>query len=396
MNNYTQTSRFQVALNRLPITYMSKPGIPAWDRVTPSAYLLAENITLNPTDRVLLMGCGHGAIAVPLASQLRLGELWLSDPSFIALHCSRLTLELNQVTNAHVSESLSLLPSQANTFNTVLIDLPKGRQLGQRWLVEAYGLLVPGGTVYMSGPNDMGIQSLIKDGQELFGNSGVLGYKKGSRLARFVKTHPASSSLPEWASKPGIAPGTWKSFTLKIDQDEFKIYSLPGVFSQDQLDDGTYFLLQHAPQPNGPSVLDLGCGAGLIGMVVATRIRNVYASPAIDLIDSNLLAVASAQKNLLANQIPSARAIPGDLLASIPDRRYHQIISNPPFHAGKEINFAITEALIAQSLAALEPGGELVLVANRFIRYDKLMKKLFPQVQILAEDKRYHIITGRK
>jgi 16S rRNA (guanine1207-N2)-methyltransferase len=43
-----------------------------------------------------------------------------------------------------------------------------------------------------------------------------------------------------------------------------------GVFSKDSLDDGTRFLLETIAQADlGEKILDLGCGAGPIGLILA-------------------------------------------------------------------------------------------------------------------------------
>lgn len=396
MSVYSNTHTFQTALDGGTVKFISKPGLPAWDTVTPSARLLAEQSTLSSSDRVLFLGCGHGAAAIPLARRLTRGEMWLHDPNLIALRCAQQTLEENRIHNVSLSYAIEPNPEQEDHIDTLLIDLPKGRKLGRRWLLQAYLLLRPGGKLYLAGSKEMGIVSLIKDGQELFNNVGILGYKKGARLAYFVKNPESTPTAPAWRAEPGIAPHTWSISSLEFGGQSYVIHSLPGVFSYDGLDTGTHLLLQHAPKPKGPRILDLGCGSGIIGMVMAKQAKQEGWQPYILMIDSNLLAVACAEQNILANHIIGARVEAGDLLEGRQGDQFDLILTNPPFHAGHEVDYAVTEALIHQSHAALAAGGELVLVANRFIRYNLLIERVFSHSRSLYQDNRFHILAATK
>lgn len=396
MIDYDQTQTFHVRLGSGMIDFISKPGIPEWDRVSAASHLLAEEHASTSNDRVYYLGCGHGAAAASIAKSLAHGEIWLNDPSVIALRCAKLTCEANQLKNAFIMEDPSLLPAQASSFQSVMIELPKGRQLGRRWLVEAHTLLVEGGSLYLAGANELGIQSLVKDANELFGNSGIIAYKKGARLAHCVKMDGAHHAPPGWRTEAGIAPGTWNSYRLELDQHSFEMRTLPGVFSQNGLDEGTRLLLKHMPAPFSGSVLDLGCGVGVIGMAVAHRLLAQGISPSITMVDSSLLAVACALENVRNSQIPGIQVLASDLLEALHGRQFEQILTNPPFHAGVEINYAISEALIAQSHAALVPGGELILVANRFIRYNTRIGALFRNVRCIYQNKQYHVLAATK
>ncbi len=68
------------------------------------------------------------------------------------------------------------------------------------------------------------------------------------------------------------------------------------VFATQRIDDGTLLLLQHLPDGEPRSVLDLGCGYGALGLPVAQRWPSAKAL----LIDRDLLAVAAAAHNAAA------------------------------------------------------------------------------------------------
>ncbi len=384
---YYQAQTFHADLAGQSIPFVSKPGLPGWSQVSPAAILLANTVQTPPAGQMLVLGCGHGALVVSLARQVPQGQVWATDDLATALSMTSKTLEINQVHNAQVFSSPSLSPG---TCHTAAMLLPKGRKLARRWLLQAYAALAPGGAFYLAGANDQGIQAVLKDASQLFGTTGIVGYKKGHRAARMLKPH-LPLAMPAWASEPGIAPGTWYQFEITINQQSFVIHSLPGVFSYDQLDDGTSLLLETLAVPQAGRVLDVGCGCGIIGMY-ASRLG----ASRVDLLDNNLLAIEAAQENISCNQIPAAQALAGDLLEPVSGRQYDLVLSNPPFHTGKEVDYQVAHTLIAHAHQVLRPGGQLTLVANRFIPYDHLMAQVFGSVQAVKETGRFHVLTSQK
>jgi len=387
---YYQIHEFEANLGGQKIRVNTKPGIPSWDQITPATRLLAE-ITYRPSaEHILLCGCGHGALAVALARQNPDSSLWLMDINFISLRMAELTLKANGVSNARVCEQPGIKASQMGYFDTVVLELPKGRKLARRWLVEAYAALKVGGEFYLAGANREGIQPVVKDTGVLFGNTTLLGYRKGCRAVRAVKTAP---DLPgaDWANEPGIALATWYEFKVEIGNSIFKLLSLPGVFSYDRVDEGTELLLANMKIPPGARVLDVGCGYGILGLYAAR-----FGAASVDMADVNLLAVSSAQENIILNNLPDAHAFPSDALSAIKDRQYDLVVTNPPFHSGKSVDYDIAQTFIADSWRVLVPGGRLVLVANKFIRYDRQMQSIFDQVEVLAETNKYHVLSGTK
>jgi 16S rRNA (guanine1207-N2)-methyltransferase len=387
--SYMQVQEFKVNLRGGEISVISKPGVPGWKQIFPATQLLVEHVKIDPDDSILLLGSSQGALAVHLARQLKHGDLVIQDHNFTALEMTRLTLEANSVSSFNVLQEVELPSELEHAFSKVIIQIPKGRLIIRRWLIQAYRALKTGGKVFIAGANAAGIQSTIKDAQALFGNGHILGYKKGNRVAEVIKDTQAGS--PEWTLLPGIAPGTWVSFEFCINDHTFSVRSLPGVFSYDRLDAGTEMLLKTTHITPGDEILDVGCGNGIIGTYAATMGAGI-----VHMVDNNLLAIASARETLAVNHVRNAKIFTGDLLEPVGSQMYNLVLSNPPFHAGFEVNYQISQAMIRQSNQSLHPGGRLIIVANRFIRYMDLIKDIFGNVSILQESGKYHVLSGLK
>ncbi len=387
---YYHTTRFSAVLGGQQIAVVSKPGLPEWDIIAPAAELLGNLVRPVHGENLLLLGCGHGALAAALAQQIAPGLVWATDDHIIALEMTSITAQANQVNNLRLLSQIDLPAELTEACQQVVMLLPKGRNLARRWLLQAWQALPPEGTFYLAGAKIEGIEPAIKDAQALFGEGSILGYKKGNRCARFFKNQPPDE-MPAWAELPGVKPGTWNTLDVRIDRLVLGLQTLPGVFSFNELDRGTQLLLEHLPDVTGEQVLDIGCGYGVIGLIAALR-----GAANVTLADSSLLAAACARKNQALNQVSNAQVVCADLLNFAPLAPYTLILTNPPFHSGKAVDYQITETLIQHAHLALPPGGRLVLVANRFIRYQRLMQAVFGSFTTLAETGKFQVLAATR
>lgn len=372
------------------ISIATKPGLPNWNELNPSAFLIAESFQAEPGQRILYLGIGHGAGAAALAKRFRQCQFVALDLNAIALKMSARTLTLNQLTNVRLVDWIDCAPEERGAFDQIIIDLPKGRQLAQRWLLLACEAARVGAFLYLSGAREAGIQSVMQDAQALLGEGTILGYKKGNRIGRFtIRKQP--EDFPDWATRAGIAPHSWIEFDYEIGGNNLRMFSLPGIFSSDRIDVGTRVLVESIDIPRGAQVLDLGCGNGLVGIFAASS-----GADTTDFIDVNLLAIAATRKNLAFHQIQRAQVWASDALEAVGDRRYSHILTNPPFHAGKAVDYQMAQAFIKQSWEQLIPGGQFILVANQFIRYDSLLQLTFQNAHLVAARDGYQVWMAKK
>ena len=384
---YHRSVEFNATLRGAALRVFTKAGFANWDGISPATNLLAESIMLPPDARVLQLGCGHGALGVALARAVPQGEVLLVDASYTATTLAPQTLAANGIANARVSgDPLTELP-EAASFDVVVLEAPAGRTFARRWLALAGHALKPGGQLYVAGPKAEGIESIISDAKALCGQSATLAYRDHNRVA--VATLAEGHTPPEWAGEPGIAPGTWAEASVNLAGTRTRIASLAGIFSYDRLDTGTAFLLASAQFRAGERVLDAGCGWGALGIAAARA-----GAAQVDLIDNSLLAVAAAGRNVADLGLTNARVLPSDALMAVAGERYDLIVTNPPFHTGKAVDYDAAGAFIAGARELLTPRGRLVLVANAFIRYERAMQETFNSVETIAENDRYHVLQS--
>jgi 16S rRNA G1207 methylase RsmC len=161
-----------------------------------------------------------------------------------------------------------------------------------------------------------------------------------------------------------------------------------GVFSQGKVDPGTSVLFRETEPPESGTILDLGCGYGVIGLAIAACVptARVYG------VDVNARAVLLASENARALGVEDrftahlADEVPADL-------RFDEIWSNPPIRIGK----AELHALLTRWFPRLRPGGRAVMVVGKNLGADSLQAWLTSQgfpTERLASAKGFRVLES--
>jgi len=274
-------------------------------------------------------------------------------------------------------------------FDAVLLPSPPNRDLVRRWLVLAAAVLADDGVLVVAGANDEGIRSVISDAANLFGTVGTEDYGKRHRVARFGAGKMPGERRPDWSARPGIAPGTWQRVEVPDGEDVLSLATLPGVFAGDRLDAGTALLLEHLEIPAGIRVLDAGCGAGAIGLMAKRR-----GAGHVLMTDVDVFAVASVRRTIAVNHLAAVEAVASDVYDGLPADRYDLIVSNPPFHQAKLVDHDMAERLIREAPAHLDAGGRVLIVANVFLAYGKILERHFHNVRTVVSTRQYHVLEA--
>ncbi|MDO0947440.1 class I SAM-dependent methyltransferase [Chromohalobacter israelensis] len=254
---------------------------------------------------------------------------------------------------------------------------PKTHALGEWWLLALCAALPEGTPLQVVGEHQGGVKRVLKSLAAL-----GLGCRKvdSARRCTLYATRTARLALSPEAA--------WTRF----EAAGLTLESHPGVFGHGKLDDGTRQLLEVLPtalgDPAGQRVLDVGCGDGILGAWLGVRGAQVAA------VDLDAFAVAATRRTFQANGV-AGEAWQSDVFGDV-SGSYDAIVSNPPFHQQRAIDYGPAERLIREAPARLVPGGRLVLVANAFLPYPRWLEDAFGEFTVLADDRRFRVYQAVK
>jgi 16S rRNA (guanine1207-N2)-methyltransferase len=142
------------------LSFVVDSGVFASRGLDPGTALLIENLALRPTDRVLDLGCGWGAVGVAAARSAPHGEVVLTDVNRRAARLAQENLVRNGATNASVRVGRSFEPVGDATFDVVAANPPyrAGRELVLAMLGETPRHLAAGGRLLLVGKGSQGIR----------------------------------------------------------------------------------------------------------------------------------------------------------------------------------------------------------------------------------------------
>jgi 16S rRNA (guanine1207-N2)-methyltransferase len=388
--SYYTWQTFQANLADEPVRWAGKPGLEAWNELRPSQRLIADQLIgeeLGPGLRVLDLRCGMGVTGA-LAAR-RGAHVTLCDDNLVAAQAARRTLDLNGVPGQVIHGEPELGTPLQDSFDLVLLDAPRGREWVRHLLAVTAQALRPGGKLLLAGPNRGGIKGTIEDAGEIVGPCQVTRIKASCRLA-----------VAEMSGQPSVVRGPRSAvggqFEASVRGQTLRVADRPGVFAQrrGELDPGTRALIEtlaaHLGEP-GQTVLDLGCGCGVVG-AVAARMGGL-----VTCVDASAAALQVTRETLgLNGVVEQAEVIASDSGGAVLGRRFDVVATNPPFHQGLGVDYDVARQFVRDAAHVLKPGGRLVLVANRFIRYEHVAAGLFSNVRTAYEDHRFRVLEAIK
>ena len=180
-----------------------------------------------------------------------------------------------------------------------------------------------------------------------------------------------------------------KIIKFNFDNKVFSIYSDNGVFSKDRFDYGTRVLLNSVDVNKlVGNVLDLGCGLGVVGIILGTFNKGIN----IDMVDINERAIDLAKNNLVLNNV-KANVFVSDIYSNI-DNKYDFIITNPPIRAGKNV----IRGFLLGSYDYLKDDGILYFVMRKDHGVKSMIKELSVKfnTSIVNKDKGFYVVLCTK
>jgi 16S rRNA (guanine1207-N2)-methyltransferase len=354
--------------------------------------LLGEHVEVAPHSTILNLNAGAGLAGASVAMTATDASVIMTDRNLVNVEAARRTVVANHLKNVavHFSNGLCDLPLRGPV-DYVVIRLPKGCEPALQLLWDGFHALKIGGTCYLAGANREGIKTAIERMRQLFGNGEVTGYKGGHRIARSEKRTLSPVDSP--ADDVGwLDHQQFRQFPVEIAGHSVIVCSRPGVFAWDRLDEGTRLLVEHMRIEPEDTVLDLGCGTGIVGVVsarIATRGKVV-------LVDTDAEAIRSATRSIQANGLTHCTVLTSDAGSAVEESSFDVVVTNPPFHVGRRAEFDVAHQFIRDAWDVLRPGGRLYLVANSRLPYEKTIRDCFGSLRVECETHGYKVLSAGK
>jgi 16S rRNA (guanine1207-N2)-methyltransferase len=181
-------------------------------------------------------------------------------------------------------------------------------------------------------------------------------------------------------------------FEIELRGVCLKMTSDAGVFSKNHLDTGTKILIKALPiDPDIHNVLDLGCGYGPIGLIMAKLLpqAEVYMS------DINERAVELTRRNAAQNGIANVIIKAGEGFSAFPEPKFDLIVTNPPIRAGKQVIYP----LVDDAYQALNPKGRfaaVIMTKQGAKSLEKKMAEVFGNVSEWEKESGYRVVASQK
>ncbi len=337
--------------------------------------LVLRNSGVIEAGRLLVLAPPVDALGAALLEQGCARAVVGLTRDYAAYHCLR-SLWARGGERQRLVYGADLSADEEQRFDGVLIFLQKSKPLMDFWLDYVLTLLTPDARVWLVGENNAGIKSWRK---RLKGHFSEVVSLDSARHCGLLEAVGHDEGVPVFHQD-----SYWQHYPVSVGGKTVNSYSLPGVFSHGRLDRGTAVFLETFDtfdtfdRFSAKRILDFGCGAGII----SAALGQLQPESHFTLVDSDALALTSSEKTLSDNGVNNVEVLPSDGLLAVKGT-FDLIVSNPPFHQGIKTDYDVTEQFLTQSRTHLNPGGELRIVANGFLRYKPIIVRTFGACETL-------------
>ncbi len=171
--------------------------------------------------------------------------------------------------------------------------------------------------------------------------------------------------------------------------------SYPGCFCHRRLDEGGLALAEVVSkdlsisniqypvsniQPSTLNLLDMGCGCGLVGLLVADRLKEgEKASVSLVMVDSHSRAVEAAGENAAKFGIGAEVVLADDGSPARMDGTFDVFVGNPPYYS----DYRIADVFLETAKRALKTGGVCYTVCKNAAGLEPVQRRYFPDVEVI-------------
>lgn len=356
----------------LIIPHSSDPNLQAWNAVDELFVRQFNPLDLNSNDKILIIHDNFGALSLSYSKN----KAFIVTDSAFSKEC----IQNNALLNNRVVDDeqfLSFLDDWPET-DYVFVQVPKSLDLLEMILDKLqkrkFSKIILG--------------VMIKHMHNNF-------YKTISNYYETIE----SSKIVKKARLVTISnPINKKEFKGEIsyEYDSLLFNNHKATFSSNRADFGSAFLLENLEDlPSDASILDIGCGNGLLSLVLAKK----YPDSRIVGYDDSQFSVDSALHNAKKNKIANCEFVHSANADFLKGKQFDVIICNPPFHLGTNVTEMIADSMIYIARRALKEDGAFYVVCNRHLNYKRKLKNNFERVIQWVEGSKFKVFKaslGRK
>jgi 16S rRNA (guanine1207-N2)-methyltransferase len=301
---------------------------------------------------------------------------------------------LKQQFNANFSD-FDLSAIADNSLDYFYYRVSKEKPVVHHLLNEAWRCLKPDGLLMLAGHKNEGIKTYIEKIARCFGCAKAI-EKNTTAYNSSLRKHNAYN--PELrlddSDYTQLRPLPLPDHLINLN-----IETKPGLFGWNKIDQGSSYLLEQLPAfvgsfPQPPKkCLDLGCGYGYLTLA-ASQLPSCNSVEHWLLTDNNAAAASAVTCNIQLNQL-SADLIVADCADSL-SQQVDLVLCNPPFHQGFSPDGDLTDKFLAAAHRLLTSQGAAIFVVNQFIPLERKAAGLFGQIQLLADNGSFKVISLKK
>lgn len=246
---------------------------------------------------------------------------------------------------------------------------------------RALQALRPGGLFLCAMPNDLGAARFEK----LLGEVAPLEVQFSKFHARVfgvvLPQEPDRELLADWASRGACRRSA-----------NTGLFTCPGIFGWDKVDEGSRLLADHLPEVLEGCGADLGAGYGYLAHQILSTRQGVSR---LDLFEAERLALDAARRNLEELGSPVKVGYHWhDVTAGVPQGQHDWIVMNPPFHQGRTRSLELGGRFVQLAARALRARGVLHMVANKNLPYEGLLQEALGKVKRVAEGPGFKVLSA--
>lgn len=272
--------------------------------------------------------------------------------------------------DALVARGFQVVVAAGGPYAVSVVKLARSKVKTRNMLAEAVAK-TPNGLIIVDGMKTDGVDGFYKECR-----------KRLPVSEAFSKAH---GKLFWFSAEPAF--DDWAATGMIQLEDGFE--TVAGVFSAEKIDRGSKMLIESLPMKLPKRLADLGAGWGYLSrhILLREKIRELH------LIEADFAALECARKNVTDERAHFHWA---DAMQFTPAQPFDCVITNPPFHTTRKADPGIGRSFITAAAGMLSPSGQMYLVANRHLPYERTLAEAFRHVEEIAGDNAFKVLRATK